>query len=184
MRIDSGVREGDAISPFYDPMIAKLIVWGADRREALARMAQALSEYQIVGLASNIAFLKRLVEGQAFASADLDTGLIERNQASLFPALQAAPDTALALASVALLTEEKAAVRSAVGNRADPWGNALGWRLNSTLGRSLSFADEFALASDSKAYAARIAYKTMAGCSTASPHPDGAQRQRAAHQAG
>src|SRR5207247_6563773 len=75
VRIDSGVREGDTISPFYDPMIAKLIVWGKDRQEALARMAQALSEYQIVGLASNIAFLKRLIVGQAFSRAALDAGL-------------------------------------------------------------------------------------------------------------
>jgi 3-methylcrotonyl-CoA carboxylase alpha subunit len=67
VRIDSGVREGDAISPFYDPMIAKLIVWGADREQALARMAQALGEFHIVGLATNIGFLKRLVEGDAFA---------------------------------------------------------------------------------------------------------------------
>jgi len=153
VRIDSGVREGDAISPFYDPMIAKLIVWGADRREALARMAQALSEYQVVGLATNIAFLKRLVQGQAFSSADLDTGLIERNHDALFPALQAAPDTALALASVALLTQEAAA-----NDGSGPWGNAQGWRLNSALKRSLSFADEFALASDSKAYAVRVTY--------------------------
>jgi 3-methylcrotonyl-CoA carboxylase alpha subunit len=84
-RIDSGVREGDTISPFYDPMIAKMIVWGKDRTEALARMAQALSQYQIVGLSSNIAFLKRLIESKAFSSADLDTGLIERNQSDLFP---------------------------------------------------------------------------------------------------
>ncbi|WP_300753709.1 acetyl/propionyl/methylcrotonyl-CoA carboxylase subunit alpha [Janthinobacterium sp.] len=153
VRIDSGVREGDAISPFYDPMIAKLIVWGADRREALARMAQALSEYQVVGLATNIAFLKRLVLGQAFSSADLDTGLIERNHDALFPALQAAPDTALALASVALLRQEAAA-----NDGGGPWGNAQGWRLNSALKRSLSFADEFALASDSKAYAVRVTY--------------------------
>jgi 3-methylcrotonyl-CoA carboxylase alpha subunit len=154
VRIDSGVREGDAISPFYDPMIAKLIVWGADRREALARMAQALADYQIVGLASNIAFLKRLVEGEAFSSAELDTGLIERNQEALFPALQAAPDTALALAAVALLTQEAAA-----SHGSGPWGDALGWRLNSTLGRSLSFADEYALGSDTRAYAVRIAYQ-------------------------
>jgi 3-methylcrotonyl-CoA carboxylase alpha subunit len=72
-------------------------------------MAQALSEYQIVGLATNIAFLKRLVEGQAFSTADLDTGLIERNHAALFPAAQAAPDGALALAAVALIESEKSA---------------------------------------------------------------------------
>src|SRR5476649_1347906 len=153
VRIDSGVRAGDAISPFYDPMIAKLIVWGADRAQALARMSQALSEYQIVGLATNIAFLKRLIGSKAFSEADLDTGLIERNHDALFPALQAAPDTALALASVALLTQEAAA-----NDGSGPWGNAQGWRLNSALKRSLSFADEFALASDSKAYAVRVTY--------------------------
>jgi 3-methylcrotonyl-CoA carboxylase alpha subunit len=143
VRIDSGVREGDAISPFYDPMIAKLIVWGADRKQALARMAQALAQYQIVGLATNIAFLKRLVEGQAFSTADLDTGLIERNHDSLFPAAQPTPATALALAAAALLADERqrtAAQSSA--NAADPWGMATGWRMNQSYARKLSFADE------------------------------------------
>ncbi|CDG80676.1 acetyl-CoA carboxylase biotin carboxylase subunit [Janthinobacterium agaricidamnosum] len=145
VRIDSGVREGDAISPFYDPMIAKLIVWGTDRREALARMAAALSDYQIVGLATNIAFLKRLVEGAAFANADLDTGLIERNHAALFPAPQAAPAAALALAAVALIAAEKEhSEAQSAGNPSDPWGNAQGWRLNGALQRGLSFADEHA----------------------------------------
>ena len=126
VRIDSGVRAGDAISPFYDPMIAKLIVWGADRKQALARMAQALSEYQVVGLATNIAFLKRLVEGQAFSTADLDTGLIERNQDALFPAPQAAPKAALALAVVSLIAAEKqSAAAQSRTNPADPWGKAL-----------------------------------------------------------
>src|SRR6478672_47660 len=90
VRIDSGVRAGDAISPFYDPMIAKLIVWGRDREEALALMATALTHYQVVGLTTNIAFLKRLVESPSFAGADLDTGLIERNQDVLFPPPQQA----------------------------------------------------------------------------------------------
>jgi 3-methylcrotonyl-CoA carboxylase alpha subunit len=137
VRIDSGVREGDAISPFYDPMIAKLIVWGADRKQALARMAQALAQYQIVGLASNIAFLKRLVEGQAFSSADLDTGLIERNHDTLFPAAQPAPDSALTLAAQALLDAEQA-------HSTEPWAQANGWRMNQTYIRKLSFADEYA----------------------------------------
>jgi 3-methylcrotonyl-CoA carboxylase alpha subunit len=65
-RIDSGVREGDTISPFYDPMIAKMIVWGKDRTEALARMRQALAQYRIVGLHTNIAFLSRLMHSDAF----------------------------------------------------------------------------------------------------------------------
>jgi 3-methylcrotonyl-CoA carboxylase alpha subunit len=140
VRVDSGVREGDAISPFYDPMIAKLIVWGADRTQALARLSQALAEFQIVGLATNIAFLKRLVEGEAFSTADLDTGLIERHGATLFPAPSSAPLGALALAALALSSGET--VRGSV-NPADPWAQARGWRMNSAYRRVLSYSDEF-----------------------------------------
>ena len=61
MRVDTGVEEGDEITPFYDPMIAKLIVYGADRASALARMQQALAQYRIVGVANNVDFLGRLV---------------------------------------------------------------------------------------------------------------------------
>jgi 3-methylcrotonyl-CoA carboxylase alpha subunit len=137
-RIDSGVREGDTISPFYDPMIAKMIVWGKDRKEALARMAQALTQYQIVGLNSNIAFLSRLVTSTAFSGADLDTGLIERNQAELFPAPVAANLTMLALAVVSLLNSEK----STKGSNSDPWQSSHGWRMNSLMQRSLQFTEE------------------------------------------
>ena len=160
VRIDSGVRAGDAISPYYDPMIAKLIVWGVDRNEALARMAQALSEYQIVGLATNIAFLKRLVEGSAFAGAELDTGLIERNQNSLFPAPQAAPLAALALAAVSLIGSEKETSQAQSADySSDPWGNALGWRLNNTLTRQLAFSDDYTEADENKAYLSTLEYR-------------------------
>jgi 3-methylcrotonyl-CoA carboxylase alpha subunit len=157
VRIDSGVREGDAISPFYDPMIAKLIVWGADRAQALARMAQALSEFHIVGLATNIAFLKRLVEGEAFSNADLDTGLIERNNASLFPPASPAPAGVLALATMALLDAEQTPA-ARVHNRADPWTSTHGWRMNGTYRRQLAFADEYAALLPAKAYQAGLAY--------------------------
>ncbi|WP_296001334.1 acetyl/propionyl/methylcrotonyl-CoA carboxylase subunit alpha [Rugamonas sp.] len=164
VRIDSGVRAGDAISPFYDPMIAKLIVWGADRAQALARMSLALSEYRIVGLATNIAFLKRLVEGAAFSGADLDTGLIERNHDTLFPPARAASDAALALAAVALIASEKngSAARSGAQagfNLADPWGQAAGWRMNQPYARLLSFGDEYAAALPAKAYGVGITYR-------------------------
>ncbi len=159
VRIDAGVREGDAISPFYDPMIAKLIVWGADRKQALARMAQALSQYQIVGLASNIAFMNRLVQGEAFATADLDTGLIERNHDALFPPAQAAAHGALALAAVALIEAEKDRSAAQSGaNAGDPWGQALGWRMNQPYVRKLSFADEYAASQPSKAYGVEVTY--------------------------
>jgi 3-methylcrotonyl-CoA carboxylase alpha subunit len=160
VRIDSGVREGDAISPFYDPMIAKLIVWGADRTQALARMSQALAEFQIVGLATNIAFLKRLVEGAAFSQADLDTGLIERNTDTLFPAPKAAPVGALAFAAVALIEAEKDASAAVSANPADPFGNALGWRLNGAYRRVLSFADDYTAGTEQKAYQLGLTYHT------------------------
>nr|WP_217344699.1 acetyl/propionyl/methylcrotonyl-CoA carboxylase subunit alpha [Noviherbaspirillum sp. L7-7A]MBV0878873.1 acetyl/propionyl/methylcrotonyl-CoA carboxylase subunit alpha [Noviherbaspirillum sp. L7-7A] len=138
VRIDSGVRAGDAISPFYDPMIAKLIVWGRDREEALALMANALTHYQVVGLTTNIAFLKRLVESVPFASADLDTGLIERNHGALFPTPAAAGTEALALAAVALVSADT--MRGATPS-ADPWSRTDGWRMNASLRRNFRFAD-------------------------------------------
>jgi 3-methylcrotonyl-CoA carboxylase alpha subunit len=149
VRIDSGVREGDSISPFYDPMIAKLIVRGKDRDAALARMSQALSEYRIVGLATNIAFLKRLIESKPFSNAELDTGLIERNQNALFPAMQPASIRTLALAAAALLDSERSG-RSAAG---DPWADTSGWRLNGELQRQLDFSDE------ENTYAATVRYR-------------------------
>jgi len=161
VRIDSGVREGDAISPFYDPMIAKLIVWGTDRPAALARLSQALAEFRIVGLATNIAFLKRLVEGDAFANADLDTGLIERNTSTLFPPPTAAPLGALALAAAALMAAEKDAGAAASANRAnpaDPFGNALGWRLNGACRRVLAFADDYTAATGQQHYQLGVTY--------------------------
>ncbi|RJF95444.1 acetyl/propionyl/methylcrotonyl-CoA carboxylase subunit alpha [Noviherbaspirillum saxi] len=138
VRIDSGVRQHDAISPFYDPMIAKLIVWGNDREEALAHMSQALSEFQVVGLATNVAFLKRLVESQPFSQADLDTGLIERHHDALFPQAQPASVHILGLAAASLLSSEQNA--GAAAN--DPWANTSGWRMNGVLARTLEFAEE------------------------------------------
>ena len=140
VRIDSSVREGDAISPFYDPMIAKLIVWSQDRDAALARMTQALSEYQIVGLATNIAFLKRLITSQPFATADLDTGLIERHRAILFPPSAAISIQMLALACVSLLLSEQKNLQATAN---DPWAKATGWRMNSALQRTLRLTDYF-----------------------------------------
>jgi 3-methylcrotonyl-CoA carboxylase alpha subunit len=134
-RIDSGVREGDTISPFYDPMIAKMIVWGKDRTEALARMAQALSQYQIVGLHSNIAFLSRLITSQAFSTADLDTGLIERNQDALFPTPTPANLHVLSFAAVALISAENT-------GGSDPWQSNQGWRMNTQMQRGLQFVEE------------------------------------------
>ncbi len=131
VRVDSGVRQGDAITPFYDPMIAKLIVWGEDRQQALMRMADALGQTQIVGLSTNVAFLKRLVESKAFSSADLDTGLIAKNHAELFPEAKPLAAGVLALATAAVLAREERLAG------ADPWSTRTGWRVNQTYVRGL-----------------------------------------------
>nr|WP_315591726.1 acetyl/propionyl/methylcrotonyl-CoA carboxylase subunit alpha [uncultured Cupriavidus sp.] len=139
VRIDAGVREGDTISPFYDPMIAKLIVWGRDRDEALSRMAQALANYHVVGLSTNVAFLQRLVKSEAFRTADLDTGLIERNQAVLFPPQRSVGIEVIALAVAALLEREARERRVDEADRHSPWTHAGGWRLNARDVRTLYF---------------------------------------------
>jgi 3-methylcrotonyl-CoA carboxylase alpha subunit len=133
VRIDTGVRSGDTISPHYDPMIAKLIVWGPDRASALARMRAALGEFEIVGLTTNVTFLARLVASEAFANAELDTGLIDRNHATLFPPAPAATDDVLALATLDELLRLEAAAREHAVASSDPhspWGECDGWRLN------------------------------------------------------
>jgi 3-methylcrotonyl-CoA carboxylase alpha subunit len=135
-RIDSGVREGDVISPFYDPMIAKLIVHGHDRDAALAAMRSALNAFEVVGLSTNIAFLQRLVASEPFATADLDTGLIERHHATLFPGAPATPALAVAIAVAALLNQET----SAAGSITTPWLDLGGWRLNAPYQREFPFS--------------------------------------------
>jgi len=144
VRVDSGVREGDAITPFYDPMIAKLVTWGETRDIALSRLRAALADYEIVGVASNVAFLGRVAASQAFAGADLDTGLIERNRAELFPPRLPAGDAVLAVAAYAELRLEQDAVREsalASGDPHSPWHSVDGWRLNQGSHHSFQFAE-------------------------------------------
>ncbi|HEY4805066.1 MAG TPA: acetyl/propionyl/methylcrotonyl-CoA carboxylase subunit alpha [Paraburkholderia sp.] len=136
VRIDSGVREGDTITPFYDPMIAKLIVHGATREDALARMKRALEACEVVGPHTNVEFLHRLVTCEPFANADLDTGLIERNHDALFAPHQKPVREALALACAALLGRE-----GGVASGASPWQSLSHWRLNSGFAQSLSWRD-------------------------------------------
>jgi 3-methylcrotonyl-CoA carboxylase alpha subunit len=125
VRIDTGVRQGDEITPYYDPMIAKLIVHGATRDIALERMRAALAEYRIVGVSTNVQFLERLTTAKSFVSGAVDTALIEREQAHLFPeALPPARDAWLAAALGFLLGDR---ARSASG--ASPWADISGWRL-------------------------------------------------------
>ena len=138
VRIDSGVEQGDQISPYYDPMIAKLIVWDQDRPRALQRMHKALSEFRIVGVTANTDFLKRLVGTDSFANAKLDTGLIEHENAALFQQRRALVASDWALAALALVLAEQAAL--ALVNDGDPhspWAQRNGFRMNAALTRAL-----------------------------------------------
>ena len=83
VRIETGVRDKDVISTYYDPMIAKLITYGATREEAIELMRQALKDYRVVGLNNNLKFLKRVFDNGVFRQGDYDTGFIEQNIASL-----------------------------------------------------------------------------------------------------
>ena len=136
VRVDAGVREGDAISPHYDSMVAKLIVWGADRAQALARLDAALAQTHIVGLQTNVAFLRRVATSRSFAQADLDTALIERERAALFEQ----PPLALEVAAAGAIAHQLAHERAAVD--ADPWSRRDAWRLHGAAVRRFDFDAE------------------------------------------
>jgi len=126
VRVDSGVRAGDAVTPFYDPMIAKLIAWGEDRGTARAKLQRALADTAILGVTTNLAFLHRVIAEPDFAEGKIDTGFIDRHHASLLRTF-AVPDIALAAAALWHLT--KPSVPSSA-DRFSPWARADGWRLN------------------------------------------------------
>ena len=136
VRIDDGVREGDAIPPFYDSMIAKLIVHGATREEALARLDEALAETHIVGLSTNVQFLRHVVRSRSFAQADLDTALIQREAAVLFGQQPVGLELAAAAAVARTLLDEQ----TLAGD--DPFSKRDGWRSHGVGTRRFTF--EFA----------------------------------------
>jgi len=122
VRFDDGVREGDAISPFYDSMVAKLIVHGATRAEALAKMDAALAQTRIVGLATNVQFLRHVVGSASFAQAHLDTALISREASVLFNQDRVGLNLAVAAAVAQTLLAERASEGK------DPFSRTDGWR--------------------------------------------------------
>lgn len=123
-RVDSGVEEGDEVSPFYDPMLAKLIAWGDSREQARQRLLAMLDETAVGGFATNLAFLQRLLAHPAFAAAELDTGFIERYRDALLPAPGELPEAFWTLAAQAWL-----ATLPAAADPTSPWASRQGWRL-------------------------------------------------------
>ena len=144
LRIDSGVREGDRIPLDYDPMIAKLIVWDRDRPAALDRLARALEDTQVVGVANNRSFLAAVAAHPDFAAGRVDTQFIARHAERLLPPAAPAGDEILALASLAELLRRghQAAARARrSGDRFSPWHLTTGWRLNMETQSELRFED-------------------------------------------
>ena len=133
VRIDDGVRQGDTISPFYDSMVAKLIVHGQTREEALARMDEALSQTRIVGLSTNVQFLRYVVRSPSFAQANLDTALIPREEAVLFRQEPVGLPMAAASAIAQTLLSEQAAEGS------DPFSRRDGWQTHGVTQRPFEF---------------------------------------------
>ena len=124
VRVDTGVVQGDEVSVYYDPMIAKLIVWDSDRDRALAGLQQALSHYQVGGLTTNIGFLYNLASSQAFRDADVDTGFIEQHHQEILRRREMDIDYAAPLAAAAIqnLRIEQALERAAKANDPhSPW---------------------------------------------------------------
>ncbi|WP_286797902.1 acetyl/propionyl/methylcrotonyl-CoA carboxylase subunit alpha [Psychrobacter sp. UBA6291] len=146
VRIDDGVSEGDVISPFYDSMIAKLIVHAPTREQALAKLDRALAQTRIVGLPNNVAFLRYILNTESFSQANLDTALIEREADELFN--QHPLD--LSTLVVTAITQQLASEGAAQGSDIDPFSKPTGFRAYSDYTRS------FSLVYDEQAYQARI----------------------------
>ncbi len=142
VRLDTGVREGDEVSVFYDPMIAKLIAWGDDRAEAARRMQSALAHTALLGVKTNLAFLERVVRHPAFLAGDTDTAFIERWRADLLPAEAEVPLEALVAAACRVFLDEQRAI---AGAPSSPWNDTGGWRLNQPALRRMELKSPSAL---------------------------------------
>jgi len=140
VRLDGGVIEGDTVTIFYDPMIAKLIVWDADRPSALQRMREALAACEIIGPKSNIAFLERLVRHPAIIEHRIDTGYLDRHLDE-FVAGETPPEPFVVFAAtVAALLQDEGHM---VGDPADPnspWNASDAWRIGHAGKRIIALA--------------------------------------------
>jgi 3-methylcrotonyl-CoA carboxylase alpha subunit len=137
IRVDTGVRGGDAVTPCYDALLAKLIAWAPDRAAALTRLADALGQFEIAGVSTNVDFLRALVDHAQVRRGELDTGLIERELASLTrPGPPLAPLDLAAACAGALLREREAELAAPATS---PWDRNDGWMLAGMRSRQLAF---------------------------------------------
>ena len=139
IRVDTGFRAGDAVSPYYDALLAKLIAWGADRPQALDRLVEALGGFEIAGVATNLAFLKALLTHPLVARGEIDTGFIEREISALTRTKPAVAALDLAAACAAVLLREQHEHEQASSHDNSPWNRRDGWTLIGRRSRRLSF---------------------------------------------
>jgi 3-methylcrotonyl-CoA carboxylase alpha subunit len=133
VRIDTGVRQGDEVSVYYDPMIAKLIVWDENRDKALKRLTKALSEYRINGVTTNIDFLYNLATSKPFIDEDIDTGFIEKNNNLIFHGnhQEIIDELPIAVLYLLLSNEQQSKLHALQSNDPNsPWHHKNAWRLN------------------------------------------------------
>nr|XP_061791052.1 methylcrotonoyl-CoA carboxylase subunit alpha, mitochondrial-like [Nerophis lumbriciformis] len=140
-RIETGVREGDEVSAHYDPMIAKLVVWGEDRSAALKKLRYCLRQYNIVGLSTNIDFLLNLSGHPQFEEGNVSTSFIPQHYTDLFPTPEAPSGMSVCQATLGLLLQERKHTKAFTGSSADPFspfGSSSGWRLSTHFCRSMT----------------------------------------------
>ena len=137
VRVDSGIVSGDEVSIYYDPMIAKLIVWDHDRASALARLRGALADFHVAGLTTNIEFLHQLASHDAFNDADLDTHFLDKHGDELYNLENNVPKQIIASAALqvmldhSLCSDDDSSYASFSDNDPfSPWNENSGWRLN------------------------------------------------------
>jgi len=130
VRVDSGIVSGDSVSVYYDPMIAKLIVWDRDRSAALARLRGALADFHVAGLTTNIEFLHQLASNDAFNQADLDTHFLEKHGEELLMTDTSVDNEILAAAALRVMLKQAASHNQSRIDSWSPWNETAGWRLN------------------------------------------------------
>jgi len=160
VRVDTGVRQGDEVSVYYDPMIAKLIVWDENRDKALQRLTKALSEYRISGMTTNIDFLYNLANSAPFKEAQLDTGFIENHHSVIFHDSQQEVEKDLPLAALYLVLKQDQQAQQKAGQTIDktsPWHATNAWRLNE------AHEHRFSLRFHEQQYPVSVVQKTLNG---------------------
>jgi 3-methylcrotonyl-CoA carboxylase alpha subunit len=144
LRTDTGIRAGDEVTIHYDPMLAKLIVWDEDRQEALRRLALALGQIEIAGVATNTGLLRKIVTHPAFIVGDVATSFIERHSAELLASADLDRERLLAAAAGSMLLQQQDSAEQAARSSTDPhspWHATDGWRLNLEARREFRFKD-------------------------------------------